>query len=78
MKTWMTSQACHCVVKLQICSILKDLATEVWKEAQDVPYAHKENQWVGIKSFHIKVREPHRMFIYREIYIWKANLLAVV
>ncbi|KAF0035710.1 hypothetical protein F2P81_011022 [Scophthalmus maximus] len=42
----------------EICGFLKDGATEVWNQAQDVPYAYKGNQWVGyddIKSFQIKV-----------------------
>uniref|UniRef100_A0A3Q1EV33 GH18 domain-containing protein n=1 Tax=Acanthochromis polyacanthus TaxID=80966 RepID=A0A3Q1EV33_9TELE len=39
---------------LEICGFLKDGATTVWSQAQDVPYAYKGNQWVGcdnIKSF---------------------------
>ena len=50
----------HCFVELQICGFLKDGATEVWNQAQDVPYAYKGNQWVGYdneKSFQIKVRK---------------------
>uniref|UniRef100_A0A3B4YN23 Acidic mammalian chitinase n=1 Tax=Seriola lalandi dorsalis TaxID=1841481 RepID=A0A3B4YN23_SERLL len=42
----------------EICGFLKDGATQVWNQAQDVPYAYKGNQWVGydnIKSFQIKV-----------------------
>ncbi|XP_071750680.2 acidic mammalian chitinase-like [Centroberyx gerrardi] len=42
----------------EICGFLKDGATEVWNQAQDVPYAYKGNQWVGydnMKSFQIKV-----------------------
>ncbi|XP_056128988.1 acidic mammalian chitinase-like [Lampris incognitus] len=41
----------------EICGFLKDGATEVWNQVQDVPYAYKGNQWVGydnIKSFQIK------------------------
>uniref|UniRef100_A0A3Q1JG55 Acidic mammalian chitinase n=1 Tax=Anabas testudineus TaxID=64144 RepID=A0A3Q1JG55_ANATE len=41
----------------EICGFLKDGATEVWNQAQDVPYAYDGNQWVGydnIKSFQIK------------------------
>uniref|UniRef100_A0A3B4Z7L5 Acidic mammalian chitinase n=1 Tax=Seriola lalandi dorsalis TaxID=1841481 RepID=A0A3B4Z7L5_SERLL len=42
----------------EICGFLKDGATQVWNQAQDVPYAYKGNQWVGydnIKSFQIKL-----------------------
>ncbi|XP_051280718.1 acidic mammalian chitinase-like [Dicentrarchus labrax] len=42
----------------EICGFLKDGATEVWNQAQDVPYAYKGNQWVGYdnpKSFQLKV-----------------------
>uniref|UniRef100_A0A8D0AJP2 chitinase n=1 Tax=Sander lucioperca TaxID=283035 RepID=A0A8D0AJP2_SANLU len=42
----------------EICGFLKNGATEVWNQAQDVPYAYKGNQWVGydnMKSFQIKV-----------------------
>uniref|UniRef100_A0A3P8TYF0 GH18 domain-containing protein n=1 Tax=Amphiprion percula TaxID=161767 RepID=A0A3P8TYF0_AMPPE len=45
---------------LEICGFLKDGATLVWSQAQDVPYAYKGNQWVGcdnIKSFQIKVAD---------------------
>ncbi|KAM3871846.1 acidic mammalian chitinase-like [Diretmus argenteus] len=41
----------------EICGFLEG-ATEVWNQAQEVPYAYKGNQWVGydnIKSFQIKV-----------------------
>ncbi|CAB1414646.1 unnamed protein product [Pleuronectes platessa] len=41
----------------EICGFLSG-ATELWNQAQDVPYAYKGNQWVGydnMKSFQIKV-----------------------
>lgn len=56
----------HSLMKLQICGFLKDGATEVWNQAQDVPYAYKGNQWVGydnMKSFQIKVTELHRILV---------------
>ncbi|KAM7053744.1 acidic mammalian chitinase [Molossus nigricans] len=41
----------------EICTFLKNGATEVWEAAQDVPYAYKGNEWLGYdntKSFKIK------------------------
>uniref|UniRef100_A0A3P8TQ73 GH18 domain-containing protein n=1 Tax=Amphiprion percula TaxID=161767 RepID=A0A3P8TQ73_AMPPE len=49
-----------------ICGFLKDGATLVWSQAQDVPYAYKGNQWVGcdnIKSFQIKVVDIHTILV---------------
>uniref|UniRef100_A0A8B9LPI4 chitinase n=1 Tax=Astyanax mexicanus TaxID=7994 RepID=A0A8B9LPI4_ASTMX len=43
----------------EICTFLKDGATEVWNTQQDVPYAYNGNQWVGydnVKSFGIKAQ----------------------
>ncbi|XP_026862794.2 acidic mammalian chitinase-like [Electrophorus electricus] len=43
----------------EICSFLKDGATEVWNAQQDVPYAYSGNQWVGYdntKSFQLKAQ----------------------
>uniref|UniRef100_A0A3P8TYU1 GH18 domain-containing protein n=1 Tax=Amphiprion percula TaxID=161767 RepID=A0A3P8TYU1_AMPPE len=51
---------------LEICGFLKDGATLVWSQAQDVPYAYKGNQWVGcdnIKSFQIKVVDIHTILV---------------
>lgn len=56
----------RCFVKLEIHDFLKDGATEVWNQAQDVPCAYKENQWVGydnIKRFQLKVTELHRILV---------------
>ncbi|XP_066480752.1 acidic mammalian chitinase [Tiliqua scincoides] len=41
----------------EICTFLKNGATEAWDSPQDVPYAYKGNEWLGydnIKSFQIK------------------------
>ncbi|KAH0618849.1 hypothetical protein JD844_018347 [Phrynosoma platyrhinos] len=41
----------------EICTFLKNGATQVWDGPQDVPYAYKGNEWLGydnIKSFNIK------------------------
>ncbi|XP_003784078.1 acidic mammalian chitinase isoform X1 [Otolemur garnettii] len=41
----------------EICSFLKNGATEVWEAPEDVPYAYKGNEWLGYdntKSFKIK------------------------
>ncbi|KAF6074198.1 chitinase acidic [Phyllostomus discolor] len=41
----------------EICTFLKNGATEVWEASQDVPYAYKGNEWLGYdntKSFKIK------------------------
>ncbi|XP_057595590.1 acidic mammalian chitinase isoform X2 [Hippopotamus amphibius kiboko] len=41
----------------EICTFLKDGATQAWDTPQEVPYAYKGNEWVGydnVKSFNIK------------------------
>ncbi|XP_042319700.1 acidic mammalian chitinase-like isoform X1 [Sceloporus undulatus] len=41
----------------EICTFLKNGATQAWDGPQDVPYAYKGNEWLGydnIKSFNIK------------------------
>uniref|UniRef100_A0A2K6RMX1 Acidic mammalian chitinase n=1 Tax=Rhinopithecus roxellana TaxID=61622 RepID=A0A2K6RMX1_RHIRO len=41
----------------EICTFLKNGATEVWEAHEDVPYAYKGNEWLGYdntKSFQIK------------------------
>ncbi|XP_053249128.1 acidic mammalian chitinase-like [Podarcis raffonei] len=41
----------------EICTFLKNGATQAWDAPQDVPYAYKGNEWLGydnIKSFQIK------------------------
>nr|AUE24249.1 acidic mammalian chitinase [Allenopithecus nigroviridis] len=41
----------------EICTFLKNGATEVWEANEDVPYAYKGNEWLGYdntKSFQIK------------------------
>uniref|UniRef100_A0A8C9I3N3 chitinase n=1 Tax=Piliocolobus tephrosceles TaxID=591936 RepID=A0A8C9I3N3_9PRIM len=41
----------------EICTFLKNGATEVWEAHEDVPYAYKGNEWLGddnTKSFQIK------------------------
>ncbi|XP_072500421.1 acidic mammalian chitinase-like isoform X2 [Notamacropus eugenii] len=41
----------------EICTFLKDGATEVWEASEDVPYAYKGNEWVGYdnpRSFQVK------------------------
>ncbi|XP_061488232.1 acidic mammalian chitinase-like [Rhineura floridana] len=41
----------------EICTFLKNGATQAWDAPQDVPYAYKGNEWLGydnIKSFNIK------------------------
>ncbi|XP_042854109.1 acidic mammalian chitinase [Panthera tigris] len=41
----------------EICTFLKNGATQAWDTPQDVPYAYQGNQWVGydnVKSFDIK------------------------
>uniref|UniRef100_A0A8C0CX84 GH18 domain-containing protein n=1 Tax=Balaenoptera musculus TaxID=9771 RepID=A0A8C0CX84_BALMU len=46
------------IMSQRVCSFLKG-ATEVWNAPQEVPYAHKGNQWIGYanpKSFTLKVR----------------------
>lgn len=62
------SYCLHCViVTLQICDFLKDGATEVWNQAQKVPYAYKGNQWLGYdntKSFQIKVTNMYWILNY--------------
>ncbi|CAI9151750.1 unnamed protein product [Rangifer tarandus platyrhynchus] len=43
----------------EICTFLKDGATEVWDDSQDVPYAYKGTEWVGydnVNSFRIKAQ----------------------
>lgn len=76
MKKWISSFSCR---TLQICGFLKDGATEVWNQAQDVPYAYKGNQWVGydnIKSFQIKVAHKHRILVFvfisgaKSLWLW--------
>uniref|UniRef100_A0A668AYC1 Acidic mammalian chitinase n=1 Tax=Myripristis murdjan TaxID=586833 RepID=A0A668AYC1_9TELE len=42
----------------EICTFLKQGATQAWDSAQDVPYAYKDGTWVGydnVKSFQIKI-----------------------
>ncbi|KAM7318117.1 hypothetical protein ACRRTK_022854 [Alexandromys fortis] len=41
----------------EICTFLKNGATEVWDDSQEVPYAYKDNEWVGydnVRSFNVK------------------------
>ncbi|KAM5294631.1 acidic mammalian chitinase-like [Glossophaga mutica] len=41
----------------EICTFLKNGATDVWEAAEDVPYAYKGNEWLGYdntKSFQVK------------------------
>ncbi|KAL1772097.1 acidic mammalian chitinase [Sigmodon hispidus] len=43
----------------EICTFLKNGATEVWSAPQEVPYAYKANEWVGydnVKSFSVKAQ----------------------
>ncbi|KAM5161752.1 acidic mammalian chitinase [Callospermophilus lateralis] len=43
----------------EICTFLKNGATQEWDAPQDVPYAYKGNEWIGydnIKSFTIKAQ----------------------
>ncbi|XP_067387674.1 acidic mammalian chitinase [Emydura macquarii macquarii] len=43
----------------EICTFLKNGATQVWDTPQDVPYAYQSNEWVGydnIKSFNMKAQ----------------------
>ncbi|CAM4684515.1 unnamed protein product [Caretta caretta] len=43
----------------EICTFLKNRATQAWDTPQDVPYAYKGNEWLGydnIKSFNIKAQ----------------------
>uniref|UniRef100_A0A8C3XIW0 Acidic mammalian chitinase n=1 Tax=Chelydra serpentina TaxID=8475 RepID=A0A8C3XIW0_CHESE len=43
----------------EICTFLKNGATQAWDTPQDVPYAYKGNEWLGydnIKSFNIKAQ----------------------
>ncbi|GAB5575365.1 chitotriosidase-1 isoform X3 [Prionailurus iriomotensis] len=43
----------------EICTFLKNGATQAWDTPQDVPYAYQGNQWVGydnVKSFDIKAQ----------------------
>uniref|UniRef100_A0A8D2BBP7 Acidic mammalian chitinase n=1 Tax=Sus scrofa TaxID=9823 RepID=A0A8D2BBP7_PIG len=43
----------------EICTFLKNGATQAWDAPQDVPYAYKGNEWVGydnVKSFNIKAQ----------------------
>ncbi|XP_055474133.1 acidic mammalian chitinase [Psammomys obesus] len=43
----------------EICTFLRNGATEVWDAPQEVPYAYKGNEWVGydnIKSFSVKAQ----------------------
>ncbi|XP_044307249.1 acidic mammalian chitinase-like [Varanus komodoensis] len=43
----------------EICTFLKNGATQAWDAPQDVPYAYKGNEWLGydnIKSFNIKTQ----------------------
>ncbi|XP_052588176.1 acidic mammalian chitinase [Peromyscus californicus insignis] len=43
----------------EICTFLRNGATEVWDAPQEVPYAYKANEWVGydnIKSFSVKAQ----------------------
>nr|XP_012607127.1 acidic mammalian chitinase [Microcebus murinus]XP_020139371.1 acidic mammalian chitinase [Microcebus murinus] len=43
----------------EICTFLKNGATQVWDAPQDVPYAYQDTEWVGydnVKSFDIKAQ----------------------
>ncbi|XP_049986924.1 acidic mammalian chitinase isoform X1 [Alexandromys fortis] len=43
----------------EICTFLKNGATEVWNAPQEVPYAYKGNEWVGydnVRSFDVKTQ----------------------
>ncbi|XP_075837804.1 acidic mammalian chitinase-like [Microtus pennsylvanicus] len=43
----------------EICSFLRNGATEVWDASREVPYAYKDNEWVGydnIRSFNVKTQ----------------------
>ncbi|XP_006149640.1 acidic mammalian chitinase [Tupaia chinensis] len=43
----------------EICTFLKNGATQAWDTPQDVPYAYQGNEWVGydnVKSFNIKAQ----------------------
>nr|XP_048299352.1 acidic mammalian chitinase-like [Myodes glareolus] len=43
----------------EICTFLKNGATEAWDAPQEVPYAYKSNEWIGydnIRSFDVKVQ----------------------
>ncbi|KAG7238297.1 hypothetical protein INR49_031008 [Caranx melampygus] len=43
----------------EICTFLKDGATEAWDSTQEVPYAFHQGSWVGydnVKSFQIKIQ----------------------
>ncbi|XP_041488404.1 acidic mammalian chitinase-like, partial [Microtus oregoni] len=43
----------------EICTFLKNGATEVWDAPQEVPYAYKGNVWVGydnVRSFNVKTQ----------------------
>ncbi|XP_076430887.1 acidic mammalian chitinase-like isoform X3 [Peromyscus maniculatus bairdii] len=43
----------------EICTFLRNGATEVWDAPQEVPYAYKANEWVGydnVKSFSVKAQ----------------------
>ncbi|KAF3819506.1 hypothetical protein GH733_015015 [Mirounga leonina] len=44
---------------LEICTFLKNGATQAWDAPQDVPYTYQGNEWVGyddVKSFGLKAR----------------------
>ncbi|KAH0516838.1 Acidic mammalian chitinase, partial [Microtus ochrogaster] len=43
----------------EICSFLRNGATEVWDATREVPYAYKDNKWVGydnVRSFNVKTQ----------------------
>ncbi|KAM7318116.1 hypothetical protein ACRRTK_022853 [Alexandromys fortis] len=43
----------------EICSFLRNGATEVWDASREVPYAYKGNEWVGydnVRSFDVKTQ----------------------
>ncbi|XP_069488693.1 acidic mammalian chitinase-like [Ambystoma mexicanum] len=43
----------------EICTFLKNGATDVWSSAEEVPYAYQGNQWLGydnVKSFTLKAQ----------------------
>ncbi|XP_038167284.1 acidic mammalian chitinase-like [Arvicola amphibius] len=43
----------------EVCTFLRNGATEVWDAPQEVPYAYKDNEWVGydnIRSFNVKTQ----------------------
>lgn len=52
------TQAAGFLSYFEVCKLLKDGWTKEWNEEQKIPYAFKEDQWVGYddpKSIKIKV-----------------------